>query len=181
MAPAPSLFFMALGRYRAFIWYNVAAGNQGLPSSGIMWQVGIKACSCTIWLAVSLNLGNQAAFKTREVPVLPLIQSEFWVLSLVVDQKWLPYAPSWHRIPSSLQGATCFLEGSLQNKFLLFLPCFPSPPHCKGRFILHAGARTEEKRLCNSNFLDGITYQEKDFTCSWIMIQVWPKSSDFHS
>lgn len=134
MAPAPRLFFMALGRYQAFIWYNVAAGNQGLPSSGIMWQVGIKAChcSCTIWLAVSLNLGNQAAFKTREVPVLPLIQSEFWVLSLMVDQNWLPYAPSWHRIPSSLQGATCFLEGSLQNKFLLFLPCFPSPPHSKG-------------------------------------------------
>lgn len=39
----------------------------------------------------------------------------------------------------------------------------------------------EAKKLYNSNFLDGMTYQETDFTCSWIMIQVWPKSSDFHS
>lgn len=31
MAPAPRLFFTALGEYQAFVWYNVAAGDQGLP------------------------------------------------------------------------------------------------------------------------------------------------------
>lgn len=51
----------------------------------------------------------------------------------------------------------------------------------EGRFALPEGARTEARGLCNSNFSDGTTYQETDFTCSWIMIQVWPKSSDFHS
>ena len=51
----------------------------------------------------------------------------------------------------------------------------------EGRFALHEGARTEARGLCNSNFSDGTTYQETDFTCSWIMIHVWPKSSDFHS
>ena len=49
------------------------------------------------------------------------------------------------------------------------------------RFVLQEGARTEERRLCHAYFLAGTTYQEKDFTCSWIRTQVWPKSSDFHS
>lgn len=51
----------------------------------------------------------------------------------------------------------------------------------KGRSVLHERARTEERRSCNSNLLNGTTYQENDFTCSWIKIQVCPKSSDFHS
>lgn len=61
LAPALPLSFMVLGTIR--------------PSSGIMWQLGIKACSwsCMIQLAIGLNPSKQAAFKTEEVLALPLI------------------------------------------------------------------------------------------------------------
>lgn len=46
-------------------------------------------------------------------------------------------------------------------------------PRCRG------SAGRAERAAGAGTHLD--TYQEKDLTCSCIMIQVWPKSSDFQS
>ena len=90
--------------------------------------------------------------------------------SLLSQVTFLSHSPWWVYYPYS--------SNSRSGMCISWTSCFT--------FQLRAGLPSmQELELMQGNyvtrFLDGTTYQEKDFTCSWIMIQVWPKSSDFHS